>query len=205
MVVLSLLALTVFLFFVLSVRVRDRITFTDEELSEPTVTIADPQVGAKEPSVTIVNFGDYQCPSCASLDQTLNELLAEFPRDLRVVWKDMPNTSVHDEALNAAIAAQCAGEQKKFWEYHTLLMQNSVQLGPSIYLGIAEELGLRTSAFSRCYDNQSTLPLVQRGFDEGVALDIVATPTIFVNGERYTGNLIQTELRNAIQNELSGL
>lgn len=205
LIVLSLLALTVFLFFVLSVRVRDNITFTDEDLSEPTVTIADPQIGAKEPSVIIVNFGDYQCPSCASLDQSLNELLTEFPRDLRVVWKDMPNTSVHDESLNAAIAAQCAGEQKKFWEYHTLLMQNSVQLSPTLYLNLAEELELRDNAFARCYDNQSPLPLVQRGFDEGVALDIAATPTIFVNGSRYTGNLTQAELRNAIQNELNGL
>lgn len=205
LIFLSLLAITVFLFFVFSVSVRDRITFTDDQLNEPTVTVADPQIGAKEPSVTIVNFGDYQCPSCANLDQALSELITEYPRDLRVVWKDMPNTSVHDESLNAAIAAQCAGEQNAFWEYHVLLMQNSVQLGPSIYLSIADELELRTNAFSRCYDNQSTLPLVQRGFDEGVALDIVATPTIFINGTRYTGTMTQAELRNAIENELNGL
>lgn len=201
--ILSLLALTVFLFFVLSVRVRDNINFTNEELSEPTVTVADPQIGAEEASVTIVNFGDYQCPSCSDLDKTLIELLEEYPDDLRVVWKDMPNTSTHDEALNAAIAAQCAGEQKMFWEYHALLMQNSIQLGDSLYLALAEALDLRVNAFERCLDNQATLPLVQRGFDEGVALDITATPTIFVNGKRYTGNLTHSELIQVIQAEFA--
>ncbi len=203
---MSLLALTVFLFFVLSIRVRDHITFTDEQtLSVPTVTVVDPQVGPKDAVVTIVNFGDYQCPSCADLDASLATLRQEFPNDLRIVWKDMPNTSVHDEALNAAIAARCAGEQKQFWPYHQLLMQNSVQLGNDLYLALADNLQLRTNAFSRCLEDQTTLPLVQRSFDEGVALDIAATPTIYVNGERYTGDLTESELRHAIEAQISGL
>lgn len=204
--VLSLLALTVFLFFVLSVRVRDHITFTDQQqLTTPTVTVADPQFGPAGAKVTIVNFGDYQCPSCAELDGSLTDLTSEFPNDLRVVWKDMPNTSIHDESLNAAVAAQCAGEQKKFWEYHSLLMQNSLQLNSSLYPQLAQVLGLRDNAFTRCLDSQSTLPLVQRGFDEGVALGITATPTIYVNGTRYTGSLTKAELRNAIQAAAAGL
>lgn len=203
---MSLLALTVFLFFVLSIRVRDHITFTDEQiLSAPTVTVVDPQVGSKDAVVTIVNFGDYQCPSCVDLDASLATLRQEFPNDLRIVWKDMPNTSVHDEALNAAIAAQCAGEQKQFWPYHQLLMQNSVQLGNDLYLALADNLQLRKNAFSRCLEDQSTLPLVQRSFDEGVALEITATPTIYVNGERYTGDLTESELRHAIEAQIVGL
>ncbi len=204
--ILFTLAAIIFLFFFFSVKVKNNITFTDDQkLAAPTVTIADPQVGPQDARVTIVNFGDYECSGCVDLETSLLELREEYPNDLKIVWKDMPNSSVHDEALNAAVAARCAGEQNKFWEYHAYLIANSLQLNSEIYLQIATTLELKENAFARCLENQNTLPLVQRSFEEGVALGINATPTIYVNGEKYTGSLTTSELRRVIKAELSGL
>lgn len=114
----------------------------------------------------------------------------------------MPNTSAHDQAMASALAARCAGEQKKFWEFHTLLMANQSTLGPELYTQIATELELKDKAFNRCLETQSTLPLVQRSFEEGVALGITATPTIFINNNRYTGVISVSEIRKTIDTYL---
>lgn len=207
-ILISIVVLTgiVFLFFVFSVRVKDKVKYTDAmEITEPEVTIADPSRGPVDAPVTIINYGDYECAACARLETTLSELEAEYGDSLRIVWKDMPNTSQHRNALSAAVAARCAGEQKKFWEYHEILMTNQNMLGTELYLSAAQETGLRERAFVRCVDNESTLPLVQRTYDEGVALDITATPTLFINGERYTGGVTTSELRRLIDSLINSL
>ena len=198
--------MVVFLFFANSLRVKNNITFTDSaDLTEPVITIADPSLGPQDAPVTLVNFGDYECHSCADLETSLNALHAEYPNELRIVWKDMPNPSTHDEAVNAAVAARCAGEQKKFWDYHELLMANQTQLGPELYTEAAATVELRDGAFARCLENQDTLPLVERTFEEGSALGITATPTLYINGVRYTGSMTTSELRRLIDNELAQL
>lgn len=204
--VAGLLTVMIVLFFSFSLSTKNRITFTDDaKLSVPIITIADPALGPATAPITLVNFGDYQCKGCADLENSLIALKAEYGDTLRIVWKDMPNTSQHSEAMNAAVAAQCAGEQDKFWEYHTLLMINQPLLGPELYTQIATELELKDKPFARCLENQSTLPLVQRGFDEGVALGITTTPTLFINGERYTGAMTTSELRRIIDGLTSNM
>jgi protein-disulfide isomerase len=202
----TLIVVFVILFFVFSLSVKDKITFTDEVgLTEPIVTIVDPTLGSPTAPITLVNFGDYQCQGCAELELSLTALRAEYMDSIRIVWKDMPNTSLHPQALEAAIAAQCAAEQDMFWEYHSLLMINQEILGPELYTQIATELNLKDRPFARCLEDQSTLPLVQRGFDEGVALGITTTPTLYINGERYTGSLTTSEIRRIIDTIISDL
>ena len=206
LLVISIVVIFIVLFFVFSLSVKDDITFTDDaNLTEPIVTIVDPSQGSVTAPVTIVNFGDYQCQACAELDASLVALRSEYGDSLRVVWKDMPNTSQHPQALTAAVAAQCAGEQGKFWEYHNLLMINQALIGPELYTEIATELELKDRAFQRCLEDESSLPLVQRGFDEGLALGITATPTIYINGERHTGSMTTSDLRRMIDKLISEL
>lgn len=202
----TVIVVFIVLFFVFSLSVKDDITFTDDAtVTEPSITIADPALGSDTAPVTLVNFGDYQCESCADLEMSLVALRAEYTDALRIVWKDMPNTTQHDQALDAAVAAHCAGEQDKFWEYHNLLMANQANLGPQLYTEIATELGLKDRPFTRCLEDQSTLPLVQRGFDEGLALGVTATPTLYINGERYTGAMTTSEIRRIIDSIISEL
>ncbi|MEK7183296.1 MAG: thioredoxin domain-containing protein, partial [Patescibacteria group bacterium] len=90
----SVIVVFIILFFSFSLGVKDKISFTDNvTLTEPTITIADPSLGSATAPVTIVNFGDYQCESCAQLEMSLVALRAEYTDSLRIVWKDMPNTS----------------------------------------------------------------------------------------------------------------
>jgi protein-disulfide isomerase len=148
--------------------------------------------------VTLVAYEDFQCETCATLEPVLKTLRTNYGTSLRVVWKDMPNASAHPESIPAAVAARCAGKQNKFWEFHDALMADQDLLGETLYTQIAGELKLRANAFSQCVKNQDTLPLVERGYTEGLALHVTATPTIFLNGQRYSGALTLAEISRAI-------
>ncbi|MFA5947067.1 MAG: thioredoxin domain-containing protein [Patescibacteria group bacterium] len=193
------LSAVIFLFFVLSVKTKDSITFTGQRIvTTPEITSADPSRGPANAPVTLVMYEDFQCSACAELEPVLNTLLANYGTALRLVWKDLPNNGAHPEAIPAAVAARCAGKQNKFWEFHDTLMANQPLLGDDLYTRIAGELKLKANAFSQCVKNQDTLPLVERGYDEGLALQIASTPTIFLNGTRYSGSLSLSELTRAI-------
>ncbi|MFA5945718.1 MAG: thioredoxin domain-containing protein [Patescibacteria group bacterium] len=189
----------IFVFFILSLPVRNHITFTDKQApTVPEITIADPSLGPQNAPVTIVNYGDYQCQACALFESTLKDLRDQYGDKLRIVWKDMPNSGAHGEAISSAIAARCGEKQKKFWEFHSALMMNQSLLGTDLYTKIATDLKLNVNKFSRCFTSQETLPLVQRGYDEGTLLQITTTPTIYLNNVRYSGDLSTSVLKRAI-------
>jgi len=200
------ITLVIFLFFVLSVKTKNSITYTNQKIiTSPEITSADPQLGPANAKVTLVAYEDFQCETCATFEGVLNTLRTNYGTDLRVVWKDMPNSSTHKEAVPAAIAARCAGKQNKFWEFHNVLMANQPLLSTDFYTATAANLKLKANAFAQCLTNQDTLPLVQRGYDEGIALQISSTPTVFINGTRYTGNLTLAELSRNIDDILHAL
>lgn len=197
--VLAGITLVTFVFFAVSVPVKNRITYTDTNApTVPEITIADPQLGPQNAPVTIVNYGDYQCQACGMFESTLTDLRSDYGDKLRIVWKDLPNSGAHPEAVPAAIAARCGEKQKKFWPFHDALMKNQALLGPALYTKIATDLKLNTNKFNRCLTNQETLPLVERGYAEGTALLINTTPTIYINNVRYSGDLTTNALRSTI-------
>lgn len=202
---IGVLSLILFAFFFASLSFGNKIQYTDQEIvTEPSITFIDPTLGSADAPVTIVNFGDHECDACTILDETLITLSADaFPDQLRLVWKDMPNTSQHKESLNAAVAARCAGDQGKFWEYHTLLMTNHNSLSAELYTTLATNLGLKMSTFSSCLSNQTPAPIIQQSYEEGLALGISATPTIFINGARYTGSMDSGTLKAIIRQALA--
>lgn len=171
------------------------------KLSKPTVTVIDPTRGAKEPSITIVEFGDYACEACQSIDKALSRLLLQYPDEVRVVWKDAPNESLHKESVSAAVAARCADAQNEFWTYHDELFLRG-GLNEGIYLAIAEDLELDLDTFSACLKNQTPLARIQKTLEEAQALDLTATPTIFIADERWTGALTLDELQTIVEDRL---
>lgn len=185
----------VIIFLFMSIQTADRIEFTDtQKQTIPIVTIADPQRGPATASVTLVIFSDYQCGACKELAVTLGTLTNRFPTALRLVFKDMPNVDRHPEAMKAAIAAQCAGRQGKYWAYHDSLMTTEEALNEGVYVQTARNLGLKEGVFLRCLQNEETRALVERGFDEGIRLGITATPTVFFGESRQTGALTEAEI-----------
>lgn len=202
---IGLLAIILFAFFGTSLSFGNKITYTDQVVrTEPTISFVDPVLGKPDAKVTVVNFGDYGCNDCAALDQTLIGLVADdFPNDLRIVWKDMPNVSQHKEAMNAAVAARCAGDQGKFWEYHTALMKNQNILNADFYTATAKTLELKDSTFSSCFNKQVPAPIIQQTYEEGIALGISATPTLYINKVKYTGAMDTGTLKSIIRQAIN--
>jgi protein-disulfide isomerase len=173
-------------------------------LSEPTVTFVNPSRGAANAAVTIVEFSDFECPACKQLNTSMEIVLRSYGSDVRQVWKNMPNTSTHPTALAAAVAAQCAFQQNKFWEYHDEVFNRQTYLTTDQLTQIGQDIGLNMDAFSKCLTTQDTLPTVQRDYDEGIALGILATPTIYINGTAYTGALTTEKLTAYVEAAMAG-
>lgn len=196
-----LLAVTLLFFFMAS-NPPSVTTESEEEaatLTAPNVSIIDPARGAEEPTVTIVEFGDFACGACAELDATLNRLLREFPDDLRIVWKNMPNQTLHPDSLTAALAAGCADQQGEFWIYHDELFLRQGSFNEVTLLTLAENLGLNMKKFTTCLDDEKPLPRIQKTTEEGLLLQITATPTIFIGEKRWTGAVGYGELKTVIE------
>ena len=106
----------------------------------------DPQKGPRNAPVTVVVFSDFQCPFCSRVEPTLAQLQKAYPNDVRVIWKNLP-LAMHPQAMPAALAAEAAHQQGKFWEMHDLLFQNQGQLAPEQYDAWAKQLGLDVAKF----------------------------------------------------------
>ncbi len=202
--ILGVLAVAVIAIFVL-VLLPDRalqdneLTAIPESISEPTVTFIDPIRGNEDASVTIVEYGDYACPLCQTLESDIETLIEEAPGRRRLVWKDAPNVGLHPEAFTAAMAARCAQDQGGFWAYHDQLMRDRGIPTAARLSAIAKDIGLDTGVFENCMASEVTRPVVQHTLDEAFALGIESTPLFFINGIRYSGALTLEGFRKAIQ------
>lgn len=156
----------------------------EEQIKTPTITIADPQKGPAEAQVTIVEFADYRCSHCAEINKTIKAIIAKYPKDVRLVWKDFPFIPPLDSTWKAHVAARCAGKQNKFWEYHDLVFDNQNNLSDSNLLEMAKNLNINTSLFETCVNNEETKPLVEKSFKEGQDIGIDGTPTFYINGNK---------------------
>lgn len=172
-------------------------------ISAPTVSFIDPSSGPAAAKVTIVEYADYACSACSQLAPSLKSLLQKYPNDVRLVWKDFPNESESQEATPAAIAARCADEQGQFWAFHDALFQQFTQLGKNTYQTIAQSLGLKADVFNTCVSTNEPLPRVRKDYDEGLALKLTATPTLYINGERQTGALSLSDLDSLVKAALA--
>ncbi|MBI2415433.1 MAG: DsbA family protein [Candidatus Kerfeldbacteria bacterium] len=148
----------------------------------------DPIRGNPKAAVQIISFEDFQCPYCELAAPIMIQLLQNHPTDVAFVYRDFPLDSVHPQAINAALAANCANEQDKFWEYHDLIFSEQSKLAlPGIYRTWANQLGLNVTDFTACYESQRYLAEIQQDRDEGILGGVTATPTYFVNGQLVLG------------------
>jgi protein-disulfide isomerase len=186
-----------------------QITATPEEIGVQRIDIPiesnDPVLGAEDAPITIIEFADFQCPYCERhFLQTYPQLVENYGESIRFVYKDFPLTGIHPQALPAALAAQCALEQGKFWEYHDLLFSGRMDLGEEAYMAYADELSLDTTAFTSCYQEARYNDVVRADYNLGVENGVNATPTFFVNGIRLIGAQPYSVFADLIESELSG-
>jgi protein-disulfide isomerase len=145
--------------------------------------------GDKDAPVTIVEFSDYECPFCARFfDQTYSQIKEKYidTGKVKLIFRDFP-LSFHTQAQKAAEAAECAGEQGKYYDMHDKLFAEGVAGGVASFKGYAKSLGLDTAKFDSCLDNGDMASEVQKDFLDGQQAGVQGTPGFFVNGVPISG------------------
>ena len=151
------------------------------------MTDDQPSVGNASAPVTIVQFTDFQCPSCANAKPVLEKLIQEYNGKVRLVIRDFP-LDQHPNAFKAAEAAEAAREQGKYWEYSALLLNNQAALGVESLKEYAGRLGLDRQKFDSALDSGRFAEKVQRDLWDGVRYGVESTPALFINGRRTKDN-----------------
>jgi Na+/H+ antiporter NhaA len=142
--------------------------------------------GPHEAAVTIVEYGDFECPFCGQAEPIVRELLRDFG-DVRYVWRHLPLTDVHIHARLAAEAAEAAADQGAFWEMHDLLLAHQDALQPDDLLGYAGQLGLDVERFADDLREHAGGARVAEDVDSADLSGVSGTPTFFINGQRHYG------------------
>jgi protein-disulfide isomerase len=142
--------------------------------------------GPVEAPVTVVEYGDFECPYCGRAEPVVRELLREFG-DVTYVWRHLPLTDVHPNAQLAAEAAEAAADQGAFWELHDLLLDNQDALRPDDLVDYAERIGLDVDRFMTALSEHAGATRVAEDVDSADLSGVSGTPTFFINGRRHYG------------------
>jgi protein-disulfide isomerase len=163
------------------------------------VSARDHILGPATAPVTLVEYGDYECPHCSQAHHLVNQLQRLLGRQLRFVFRHFPLTRVHPRAQHAAEAAEAAGVQGKFWEMHNALFEHQHALDADDLVQYAAALGLDLYRFSSELAMHSHAARVREDFMGGVRSGVNGTPTFFINGVRHDASYDFDTLLNAIE------
>jgi len=170
------------------------------------VSIDDDAVkGDANAPVTIIEFSDYECPFCGRFySDTLPQIISEYidTGKVKLVYRDFP-LNFHPQARKAAEAAECAGEQGKYYEMHDLLFEKGVSGGESSFKQYAKDIGLDSSEFDSCLDSGEMADEVQKDLDDGTAAGVSGTPGFFINGRQLSGAQPFSAFKTIIDEELA--
>src|SRR6476661_8456817 len=159
-----------------------------EGILTPEVTAGRDHVqGSSSAPVTLVEYGDYQCPYCGMAYPIVKSLQRALGKQLRFVFRNFPLSDSHPYAQHAAEAAEAAGAQGKFWEMHDALYENQEALDDRDLISYGERIGVDTDQLARDLEDGAYEARVREDFRSGVRSGVNGTPTFFVNGRRYDG------------------
>ncbi|MBI2583814.1 MAG: DsbA family protein [Candidatus Aenigmarchaeota archaeon] len=168
-------------------------------LSRPAYVPNAAEVHAKGNGATeIAEYSDFQCPACGTAYPQLKEFFEEHPDSARLVYKHFPLTQIHPYAFKAAEASECAADQGNFWEYHDVLFGNQRNLLRTDLINYAEDISLDIELFTKCLDSGVMAGRVNADLSEGKDKGVRATPTFFIDGEKFEGALSVEDLEREV-------
>jgi Na+/H+ antiporter NhaA len=174
---------------------------TDEPIADLYLDV-DPERdhvrGPLDAPVTVLEYGDFECPYCGQAEEVLRELLRDFG-DVRYVWRHLPLNDVHPNTQLAAEAAEAAAEQGAFWEMHDLLLANQDALRPDDLIGYAQQLGLDVERFTDQLFAHAGAMRIAEDVDSADLSGVAGTPTFFINGRRHYGAYDIASLSRAVR------
>ena len=169
------------------------------EFAAPQVTADDHVRGPADAPVTILEYGDYECPYCRGAFRDVDLLLDRYPGTVRFVFRNFPITQLHPHAEQAAEAAEAAGAQGKFWPMYERLLRPSSRLDLDSLLDCAADLSLDVGRFRDEVTGRAHAAKIERDVREGIRDGVNATPKFYVDGERIDGKLPLEGVEDAIR------
>jgi len=171
----------------------------------PIPTLGSPAMGPADARITMVEFSDFQCPYCSRATAQINATLKAYPNDVRLIFKQYPLAELHPAAALSAAAALAAHAQGKFWPMHDVMFANRSRLSRPSILAWAKEIGLDMQRFTADLDSEAIRKAVVRDVADGDKAGVEGTPTVFLNGQRYNGDLAPEAIKPVIDSELKRL
>ncbi len=153
------------------------------------VTLQDHLQGNTKAAITLVEYGDYQCPYCGEAYPIVKQIQKKFGEKLLFVFRNFPLAQIHPFAEPSAEAAEFAASKNLFWEMHDALYENQESLSLPFLLELAERLKIPSRDLAQALEQRIFLPKVKNDFLGGVRSGVNGTPTFFINGERYNGTV----------------
>ena len=153
----------------------------------------DPAIGLENAKVEIIEFGCYSCPYTRQAQPIVKQVINEYKKEIKFIFRDFPIEQVHGDAIIHSMAANCALEQDKFWEMHELIFTEQEVCGegtvtPEDHIqDAAERIGLNTKEFNKCMEKNRYQDEIEKDFNDGLKAGVSGTPTFFINGRRVIG------------------
>ena len=172
----------------------------------PAVQASDHAIGPDDAAVTLIEFSDIQGPYCSRFHPTVKQLIAEYPNDIRWVYKHFPLSSIHPMAQSAAEASECLAEQKGdtgFFASLDALFAQQANLGRDLYIAEAKKLGANEKQFTDCVDGGKYKTRVSSDYQQGLTAGITGTPGSFVNNQVVRGALPYEQVKAMVDAELA--
>lgn len=166
---------------------------------KPPVNKNDHIIGGHNAHVTLVEYGDYECPHCGRAFPITKRIQKEMGDQLRFVFRNFPIQEIHPHAFIAAVAAEAADRQNAFWPMHDLLFKNQDRLSGSDLMGYALALNLDIPRFRNDINDKALADKVEADFESGIRSGVNGTPTFFINGTRYNGSWEEPDLLKVLQ------
>jgi protein-disulfide isomerase len=166
---------------------------------KPPVSGKDQSTGNPDATVTLVEFGDYQCPHCGHAHPLIKRLLKEKGKDILFVFRNFPLQEAHPAAFMAALAAEAAGQQDKFWPMHDIIFENQQILGGHSFVDFATTLKLDLHRFAADWKSDAMVKKVEGDFESGIRSGVNGTPTFYLNGEMVAYDATYGSLLNAVE------
>ena len=174
------------------------------EMETPELTIPvgenDHAAGSETAQITLVEYGDYECPHCGRAYPVVKKIQEKMGDKLRFVFRNFPLTQAHPNALHAAEAAEIAAQQGKFWEMHDILFENQNALDDESLTAYAEKIGLDVEKFTEDLENDTFEEKVRADFMGGLESGVNGTPTFFIDGVRYNNAVDYETLLGVLEN-----
>jgi len=170
---------------------------------KPPVSARDHIQGNSDAAIELVEYGDYQCPYCGRAYPIIKLIQQRFGDNLKFVFRNFPLSEIHPQAKKAAVAAEAADKQNKFWQMHDIIFENQQQLHQSALMEYAKLIGLDVEQFKDDLTNDELVKRVEDDLESGLRSGVNGTPGFFINGKKYDDSWDEDSLEAYIKAKIT--